>query len=50
LRREQLLKDHPGSEAVLDDARISGSPLHLVAARIAEHEAAAVDHKGDAAD
>lgn len=34
----QMLADHPQPEAValIEEARVSGSPLHLVAARIAE--------------
>jgi hypothetical protein len=36
----RMLKDYPNHQAEIEDARISGSPLHLVAAKIAAQEKA----------
>lgn len=34
----RMLNDYPAYESVIEDARVSGSPLHLVAAKIADAE------------
>jgi hypothetical protein len=37
---QRMLADHPAYTSQIEETRISGSPLHLVAANIAEQEAA----------
>lgn len=43
----RMLADNPGYESLVSEARISGSPLHLVAANIAKQEAVKNEQTND---